>query len=158
VGFLRKQRGVLFVRRAPTKSGQDLPIHIAKMTAPQVLWWHSHVQPIIDRDPTRADSGWSWLLCVPFAEVAGRVLMREPVGYAVGLSDPERDRFNIIEQVLPDLLAQDGAAHEREVIPVYPDRAPLPSLRASPAVPTPLLAEEWRQLLRRLAARLRNRD
>ncbi len=65
--------------------------------------------------------------------------------------------LNIIEQVLHDLLAQDGAAHEREIIPIYPVRAPLPSLRLSPAVPTPLLAEEWRQLLRRLAARLRNR-
>ncbi|MGB5548696.1 MAG: hypothetical protein WBM74_19095, partial [Polyangiales bacterium] len=50
--------------------------------------------------------------------------------------------LQVIEQVLQDLLAQDGTAHEREIIPVYPDRAPLPSLRASPAVPTPLLAEE----------------
>ena len=66
--------------------------------------------------------------------------------------------LQVIEQVLHDLLAQDGTAHEREIISVYPDRAPLPSLRSSPAVSTtPLLAEEWKQLLRRLAARLRRR-
>lgn len=59
-----------------------------------------------------------------------------------------------VEQVLRDLLAQDGASAEREIIPVYPDRAPLPSLAASPPVALPLLAEDWRRLLRRLAARL----
>jgi len=70
-----------------------VPIRVAKMTAPHVLWWHSHVQPIIDRDPSRADNDWNWLLYVPFAEVAGRVLIRKPAGYTVGLTDPERDRF-----------------------------------------------------------------
>jgi hypothetical protein len=62
---------------------------------------------------------------------------------------------DIIEKVLRDLLAQDGAVGDREVIPVYPERAPLPSLGASPAVGTPLLAEDWRRLLRRALARLR---
>ncbi|MGB3051029.1 MAG: hypothetical protein WBB42_08515 [Polyangiales bacterium] len=296
MGFLRKQRGISFVRRAPTKSGEDIRIHVAKMTAPHVLWWHSHVQPIIDHDPTRADNGWNWLLYVPFAEVAGLVLTRKPAGYTIGITDPERDRFipcalvqllgrvpalddhdresvfvwflstapdealtsiedhpipedriprrlgsialdvavthslnhrrfgrtalyaderggdpllqwyrrrgttvlpdeeklppgprrllkpsdgrycyytvpaaievskelpklpvHTIEQVLRDLLVQDGAAAGREINSVYPDRAPLPSLRSSPAAPTPLLAEEWRQLLRRLAARLKKR-
>jgi len=63
--------------------------------------------------------------------------------------------IQIIEQVIRDLLAQDGAVSGREIIPVYPERAPLPSLGASPAVPTPLLAEDWRRLLRRALARLR---
>lgn len=62
---------------------------------------------------------------------------------------------DIIERVLHDLLAQDGAVSGREIIPVYPERAPLPSLGASPAVSTPLLAEDWRRLLRRALARLR---
>ena len=62
---------------------------------------------------------------------------------------------DIIKKVLHDLLAQDGAATDREIIPVYPERAPLPSLGASPAVRTPLLAEDWRRLLRRALARLR---
>jgi hypothetical protein len=60
-----------------------------------------------------------------------------------------------IEKVIHDLLAQDGAVSSREIIPVYPERAPLPSLGASPAVSTPLLAEDWRRLLRRALARLR---
>ena len=63
--------------------------------------------------------------------------------------------IQIIEQVIRDLLAQDGAVSGREIIPVYPERAPLPSLGASPAVSTPLLAEDWRRLLRRALARLR---
>jgi hypothetical protein len=63
--------------------------------------------------------------------------------------------IQIIEQVIRDLLAQDGAATDREIIPVYPEHAPLPSLGASPAVSTPLLAEDWRRLLRRALARLR---
>jgi len=63
--------------------------------------------------------------------------------------------IQIIEQVIRDLLAQDGAVSAREIIPVYPERAPLPSLGASPAASTPLLAEDWRRLLRRALARLR---
>jgi hypothetical protein len=33
VGFLRKQRGVPFVRRAPTEGGDDVPIHVANVRA-----------------------------------------------------------------------------------------------------------------------------
>ena len=62
---------------------------------------------------------------------------------------------HVIEKVVHDLLAQDGAATDREILPVYPDRAPLPSLGASPAVTTPLFAEDWKRLLRRALARLR---
>jgi hypothetical protein len=112
VGILRKRRGVSFVRRAPTDSGADAPIHVAKMTVPHVLWWHSHVQPIIDRDASRADNGWNWLLYVPFAEVAGRVLIRQPVGYTVGLSDPERDRF--VPCALVQLLGRVPALDDNE--------------------------------------------
>ena len=90
---MRKWRGVPYVRRAPTKSGAEVPLHVTRMTAEHVWWWHSHVQPIIDRDPSRADNGWNWLLYFPFAEVTGRLLSREPEGYAVGITDPEKDRF-----------------------------------------------------------------
>jgi hypothetical protein len=119
VGFLRKQRGVPFVRRAPTEGGDDVPIHVAKMTVPHVLWWHSHVQPIIDRDPSRADNGWNWLLYVPFAEVAGRLLTRKPAGYTIGISDRERDRF--IPCALVQLLGRVPALddHLRESVFVW---------------------------------------
>lgn len=114
MGMLRKWRGIPFVRRAPTKSGEDVPLRVARMTAAHVWWWHSHVQPIIDQDPSRADSGWNWLLYVPFARVAGRVLSREPQGYTVGISDPETDRF--IPCALVQLLGRVPALddHRRE--------------------------------------------
>ncbi len=119
MGILRKRRGVPFVRRAPTKSGQDVSIHVAKMTFAHVRWWHSHVQPIIDRDPSRADYGWNWLLYVPFAEVTGRVLTRRPLGYTIGLSDPERDRF--VPCALMQLLGRVPALddHDRESVFVW---------------------------------------
>jgi len=93
MGILRRFRGVPFVRRAPTASGEEVPLRVAKMTMAHVSWWHSHVQPIIDRDPARADNGWNWMLYVPFAEVSGRLLTRKPAGYTVGLCDDENDRF-----------------------------------------------------------------
>jgi len=65
---------------------------------------------------------------------------------------------DVIEQVIRDLLAQDGAAADREIIPVYPKHAPLPSLKLSPPVALPLLAEDWKRLLQRLAARLGKRE
>lgn len=63
----------------------------------------------------------------------------------------------IIEQVLHDLLSRDGEAPDRELVPVYPERAPLPSLGASPPVTPPLLADEWRRIVARLLNRLRGR-
>ena len=62
-----------------------------------------------------------------------------------------------IEQVLHDLLERDGTAAEREIVPTYPKRVPLPSLASSPPALPPLLAEQWRTLLGRLLRRLRRR-
>jgi hypothetical protein len=62
---------------------------------------------------------------------------------------------DVIEEVLRDLLGRDGESPDREVIPVYPNRAPLPSLGASPRVGSPLLAEDWKRMLSRLFDRLR---
>ena len=82
---LRRLRGVRFVCRAPTKSGQDAELRVTRMTFPHVRWWHSHVQPIIDRDPSRADRDWNWLLYVAFATLSGELLDRQPSGYTVGI-------------------------------------------------------------------------
>jgi hypothetical protein len=64
---------------------------------------------------------------------------------------------DVIERVLHDLLQRDGETPEREMIPSYPDRVPLPSLGSSPQVTPPLLAEEWKRVIARLFARLRRR-
>ena len=114
MGILRSWRGVPFVRRAPTQSGEDIPVRVAKMTMAHVRWWHSQVQPIIDRDPDRADNGWNWLLYVPFAEVTGRLLTRKPAGYTVGVFDEDGDRF--VPCALVQLLGRVPALddHDRE--------------------------------------------
>ena len=65
--------------------------------------------------------------------------------------------IDTIEHVLHDLLERDGTAAEREIAPMYPKRAPLPSLGSSPPALPPLLAEQWRTLLGRLLSRLRRR-
>lgn len=64
---------------------------------------------------------------------------------------------NTIEEVLHGLLQQDGVVAEREITPVYPKRAPLPSLRSSPESASPLVAEKWKTLLRKLLGRPKKR-
>ena len=112
--FLRQLRGVPFVSRAPTKSGEEVPIRVARMRIPHVLWWHAQVQPVIDKDPERADNGWNWLLYAPLAITAGAVLSRRPVGYTVGLCDAESERFIpcALVQLLGRIPALDN--HNRE--------------------------------------------
>jgi hypothetical protein len=82
---LRRFRGVRFVCRAPTRSGRPAELRVTEMTLSHVRWWNSHVQPIIDRDPERADRGWNWLLYVSFATLVDELLFRRPAGYTVGL-------------------------------------------------------------------------
>jgi hypothetical protein len=60
-----------------------------------------------------------------------------------------------IERIIEELLTADGAVVDRKIDPVYPDWAPLPSLRSSPRVETPLFADPPPLWLRRLAAKLR---
>lgn len=62
-----------------------------------------------------------------------------------------------IERVFRDLLEQDGAPASRALEPSYPARVPLPSLRSSPPVPLPLLAERWSRILRRLVSSVAGR-
>ena len=87
--MLRRVRGVRFVRRAPTAGGGEVELRVTEMTLSHVRWWNSQVQPIIDRDPSRADCGWNWLLYASFATLADKLLARHPAGYTVGLVDRE---------------------------------------------------------------------
>ena len=88
--FFRRMRGIRFVSRAPTRSGEYLELLVTRMKVPHVLWWHSHVQPIIDNDPSRADRDWNWLLYVAFATVASELLARQPAGYTVAIVASEK--------------------------------------------------------------------
>lgn len=98
---LKRWRGVRFVSRAPTKSGEPVGIRVTRMTLPHVLWWHSHVQPVIDQDSTRADRGWNWLFYVPFTTLARGLLMRQPHGYTIGIRAEETD-----DRFIPCALVQ----------------------------------------------------
>lgn len=84
---------VRFASKAPTRSGEEIEIRVSRMTLAHVRWWHSHVQPVIDEDPTRVDRGWNWLLYVPFATLTGGMLAREPHGYTVGIAAREVGRL-----------------------------------------------------------------
>ena len=91
---LKRWIGIRFVNRAPTRSGDEIKIRVVPMMLPHVLWWHSHVQPVIDSDPNRVDKDWNWLLYFPFAAVVGTALRRKPVGYVIGIVT-EKDKHLI---------------------------------------------------------------
>ena len=84
---LRSWTGVGFVRRAPTAGGGTIDLRVSPLTSAHALWWHSRVQPVIDEDRDRVDDDWNWILYVPFARVAGKVMAKRPAGYSVGLEN-----------------------------------------------------------------------
>jgi hypothetical protein len=104
---LRLWTGVRYIRRAPTRSGDEAKIRVALLTWQHVLWWHGNVQPIIDEDPDRVDQGWNWLLYAPFSTLTGTVLGRNPVGYCVGLVRGDRFVPCALAQLLGDYPALD---------------------------------------------------
>ena len=53
---LRRWTGIRFVSRAPNRTGGWVPLRVAALTPEHVLWWQAEIQPVIDRDPTRADA------------------------------------------------------------------------------------------------------
>jgi len=82
---------VKFVRRAPTRSRDFINLHVTHMRPEHALWWQSHVQPIIDETPGRADRGWNWLVQFPFTTIAGKVLRQRPAGFTVGIVSDDPD-------------------------------------------------------------------
>jgi hypothetical protein len=55
------------------------------MMLSHALWWHSHVQSIIDSDPNRVDKDWNWPIYFSFTAVVGKALSRKPFGYVIGM-------------------------------------------------------------------------
>ena len=109
---LRRWTGTSFVKRAPTKSGEDVELRVTALALPHALWWHSHVQPVIDEDSDRTDRGWNWLLYLPFTRLAGGVLRHRPAGYAVGVVVPEPGRF--VPCALVQLLGRYPALNDNQ--------------------------------------------
>lgn len=90
---LRHWTGIRFINRAPTRSGHYVRMRVTRLTFSLVRWWHSHVQPVIDRDSNRVDNDWNWLLYASFAAAAGMALRREPVGYVIGIVPEEGEHL-----------------------------------------------------------------
>ena len=90
-GRMRRWVGVKFVRRAPSRSGRSVDLRVSRMRPEHAIWWQSHVQPVIDEMPERADRGWNWLVHVPFTTLAGKVLRQRPAGFTVGIVGEDPD-------------------------------------------------------------------
>ncbi len=72
--------------KAPTHSGELLPIRVTEMTLKHAAWWHENVQPSIDRsDKIRADKGWRWPRIVATRRLAAGLLLQRPTGLVAGV-------------------------------------------------------------------------
>ena len=80
---------------------------------------------MIDRDPNERTTAGNPLLYVPFAQVAGLVLIRKPVGYTVGISDPEQNRFVPCALVNPRLPSALFLGHSTDRFGNEPKRGEL---------------------------------
>ena len=83
MSFFKKK--IARVKKAPTKSGATIPLHISKMTLKQVRWWQAEIQPVIDELPNRADKYWNWVLIAASTNVIGRLFTRKPTGISIGI-------------------------------------------------------------------------
>jgi len=122
---LRRLTGVRFISRAPTRGGGEVPLRVTTMEASHVVWWHAHVQPIIDEDSNRVDNDWNWMLFVPLTRLFGVVTAKRPVGYTVGIAAHDTGHF--IPCALVMLLGRDRALDDhakRSTFTWYLTKAP----------------------------------
>lgn len=104
---LRRFTGVRFVSKAPSRGGGEVALRVSKMEPSHVLWWHSHVQPVIDRDPTRVDNDWNWMLFSPLTRLFGVATAKRPIGYTLGIVADDTKQYIPCALVL--LLGRDRA-------------------------------------------------
>ena len=104
---LRRFTGVQFVSKAPSRGGGEVALRVSKMEPSHVLWWHSHVQPVIDRDPKRVDNDWNWMLFSPLTRLFGLAIAKRPVGYTLGIVAEDTQQYIPCALVL--LLGRDRA-------------------------------------------------
>ncbi len=126
--------------RAPTKSGEDVELRVAELELSHVLWWHSHVQPVIDENPQRTDRGWNWLLYASFALAAGGVLRRRPAGYVVGIVAPGPGHF--IPCALLQLLGRYPALNDNRQRSTFTWFLTTAPVEAMVSIPEYLLTED----------------
>jgi len=102
-----------------------VPLRVTTMEASHVVWWHAHVQPIIDEDPNRVDNDWNWMLFAPLTRLFGVVTAKRPVGYTVGIAAHDTGHF--IPCALVMLLGRDRALDDhakRSTFTWYLTKAP----------------------------------
>jgi hypothetical protein len=106
------------------------------MAPSHVLWWHAHVQPVIDRDSSRTDQGWNWLLFAPFTMFTARTVAHQPAGYTVGMViGDETDEEDFIPCALVLLVGRSRALDhpkKRGVFVWYLATAPTEALTTIP--------------------------
>jgi len=79
------------VRRAPTKSGVELPLRITELTVTWTRRWHRWVQPFVNAvEGPQADKGWRWPLKWAETVLVGSLFGQQPRGFVVGVQPDER--------------------------------------------------------------------
>ena len=130
----RRFTGLSYVDRAPTRDGRTVPLGVTRLLPEHVVWWQTNVQPVVDRDPTRADNGWNWLLYAPFTFVAGTAIAHAPAGYAVELvtGEEEGDRVPCALVLLVGRMRALDQRRKRSAFVWFLTTAPEAALRRLP--------------------------
>lgn len=83
---LRSQLGLAHVAKAPTHSGELVPIRVTEMTLTHARWWQESVQPSIDGSAeVRADQGWRWPRIYATGKLMAGMLLQRPMGLVAGV-------------------------------------------------------------------------
>jgi hypothetical protein len=83
---VRAQLGLVHVSKAPTHSGEFVPIRVTEMTLKHARWWQEHVQPYIDDSAeARADQGWRWPRIYATRKLVAGTLLQRPTGLVAGV-------------------------------------------------------------------------
>lgn len=72
----------------PTHSGGSVSVKVARLSSERADWWHRHIQPVINSDPTlahRADRNWKWPRYLTNAGLTGWFLRQGPVALEISI-------------------------------------------------------------------------
>jgi hypothetical protein len=95
-----------FVQRLPQLSDSGyLAVRVKRLSKEIADWWHKHVQPVVNRDLSRADAGWSWPMFTAFNDWKTLPAM-SPHGFAICVERPEGESLPLAPAGLPLALTQ----------------------------------------------------